>query len=153
MATRSAPSWHAQAEVTEERRMRWRRGENSTGWTPCGRDWDVLAIRPLNLGLEALTAMRLSPRRGYPVLADHVRDTLYVMVEPGTGATAVGAPGVRVLSAGAELLVPYAADGSPCAHWVSPPRDSPPPLLRADRIRDALQRLTATPACCERALS
>ncbi|MFJ4320657.1 hypothetical protein ACIP46_36055 [Streptomyces lavendulae] len=120
---------------------------------PCGRDWDAVAISPVLIGLNALANLRLSPRRGYPVLADHVSGVLYVMVPPGTGHLAAGVPGVRVLSTGAEVVVPWGPHGSPAAHWVSPPREEPPPLVRADKLGEVLRRLGAEHSPARRAAS
>ncbi|MEV7416483.1 hypothetical protein [Streptomyces sp. NPDC089919] len=154
MAKSSSPTWHTQAAVTDERRERWRTAPCGSGWVPCGRAWDALAISPLERGLDALAVLRISPRRGYPVLADHIQDVLYVMVPPGTGHLAAGVPGVRVLSTGAELVVPWGPPhGSPSAHWVSPPREDPPPLVRAEELADVLQCLGAAPSRSRRAAS
>lgn len=107
----------------------------------CGQTWDAVAISPISHGLDALAAMRVSPRRGYPVLADHLRDQLYVLVPRGTGHQAAGLPGVRVLGDGFQLLMPAAEHGSAVAHWVSPPREVPPPLIRPDRLTHHLRAL------------
>ncbi|MEV8393480.1 MULTISPECIES: hypothetical protein [unclassified Streptomyces] len=61
-------------------------------------------------------------RGGYPVLADHLRDVLYVMVPAGSAAGIELPADVRVLSAGHQLLVPYETHASPVARWLSPPR-------------------------------
>lgn len=99
-----------------------------------------MAIVPIRLGLDALVALRISPRRGYPVLADYVRDQLYVMVPPGTGSAAAGLPGVRVLSDGHQLLLPNTAHGTATAYWISPPREGAP-LVRPDRLTHHLRVL------------
>ncbi|MGV9879554.1 hypothetical protein [Streptomyces sp. NPDC003006] len=85
--------------------------------------------------------MRVGPRRGYPVLAVHLRDQLYVLVPPGTGHAAADLSGVRVLGDGFQLLLPTGQHGSPLAHWVSPPRGSAPPLIRPDRLTHHLRDL------------
>ncbi|MFE7451479.1 hypothetical protein [Streptomyces griseus] len=95
----------------------------------------------MSLGLDVLVAMRLGPRSGYPVLADHIRSQLYVLVPPGTGAAAAGLPGVRVLSAGHQLLVPATRHGSPTAHLISPPREATALLVRTDRLTHHLRAL------------
>ncbi|WP_150211760.1 hypothetical protein [Streptomyces venezuelae] len=138
--------------MTDQRVARWRTASCGSGWVPCGRAWDAVAISPLGRGVDALAVLRISPRRGYPVLADHVQDVLYVMVPPGTGHLAAGVPGVRVLSTGAELVVPWGPHGSPAAHWVSPPREDPPPLVQAAELADVLQR-GAAPSRPRRAAS
>ncbi|MER7764979.1 hypothetical protein [Streptomyces sp. NPDC097619] len=139
--------------MTDHRVAQWRTAPCGSGWVPCGRDWDAVAISPVLRGLNALTALRLSPRRGYPVLADHIGGVLYVMVPPGTGHLAAGVPGVRVLSTGAEVVVPWGPQGSPGAHWVSPPREDPPPLVRADKLGEVLRRLDADSSPARRAAS
>jgi hypothetical protein len=136
-----APTWHTLAQVTDQRRALWNRGSDCTHWVECGRAWDAVAITPLSLGLDVLAAMRLGPRTGYPVLADRLRDTLYVLVPPGAGAVAETAPGIRALSRGDQLLMPCTDHGTPCAHWISPPRKVPPRLVRADRLTAQLQEL------------
>ncbi|GLX41359.1 hypothetical protein Sros01_74320 [Streptomyces roseochromogenus] len=98
-------------------------------------------MRPKILGLNALTEIRLSPTSGHPVLADHLGDTLYIMVERARHAPEIRTEGVRLLSAGSVILVPYAAGGSPRAHWISPPRQDPPPLPPADRLTQTIDRL------------
>jgi hypothetical protein len=105
----------------------------------CGRSWDAIAISPITPGLDALAAMHLGVRSGYPVLADLVRDIVYVLVPPGTGSTATGLPGVRMLSTGTQLLLPATDHGTPAAHWISPPLDVPPRLVRPDRLTHHLR--------------
>ncbi|MFE4056683.1 hypothetical protein ACFXP3_10365 [Streptomyces sp. NPDC059096] len=141
-AKTSAPTWHRLAQPSERLRAQWVRGDDRTHWVACGRTWDAVAISPIPLGLDALVAMRVGPRRGYPVLADHLRDQLYVLVPPGTGHTAAaGLPGVRALGDGFQLLMPVGQHGSPAAHWISPPRAVPPPLIRPDRLTHHLRAL------------
>ncbi|WP_415961958.1 hypothetical protein [Streptomyces sp. 021-4] len=72
----------------------------------------------------------------------HLRDQLYVLVPPGTGSAAAGLPGVRVLGAGFQLLMPTGEHGTLVAHWVSPPRGTPSPLVRPDRLAHHLRALT-----------
>ncbi len=153
MARRSSPTWHTQAAVTGERVARWRTAPCGSGWLACGRAWDAVAISPLGRGVDALAVLRISPRRGYPVLADHVQGVLYVMVPPGTGHLAAGVPGVRVLSQGAQVLIPWGPHGSPSAHWVSPPREDPPPLVQVDKLANVLRRAGASPSRTRRAAS
>ncbi|MGA6159118.1 hypothetical protein ACPEIC_37905 [Stenotrophomonas sp. NPDC087984] len=95
----AAPAWYRVAQPTSRRRALWIHGDDRTRWAACGRVWDAVAITPIQLGLDALAAMRLGVASGYPVLADQIRDVLYVLVPPGTGAAAVGLPGVGVLLA------------------------------------------------------
>ncbi|MEU2098722.1 hypothetical protein ABZ741_21575 [Streptomyces globisporus] len=139
-AKTSSPTWHRLAQPSDRLRAQWVRGDDRTRWVACGRTWDAVAV-PIPRGLDALVAMRVSPRRGYPVLADHLRDQLYVLVPPGSGGAAAGLPGVRVLSDGFQLLMPAGQHGSPVAHWVSPPRNGAPPLIRPDRLTHHLRAL------------
>ncbi|MFI9191134.1 hypothetical protein ACIG0A_17830 [Streptomyces californicus] len=135
----SAPVWHRLAQPTDHLRA----PAGHTRWVACGRAWDAVAISPMALGLEALVAMRVGPRRGYPVLADHLRDLLYVLVPPGTGPAAAGLPGVRVLGAGTQLLMPTTDHDTLVAHWVSPPGTASVPLVRPDRLAHHLRVLTS----------
>lgn len=137
----STPTWHRLAQPSNRLRAHWVRGDDRTQWVACGRTWDAVAISPISRGLDALVAMRVGPRWGYPVLADHLRDQLYVLVPPGAGRAASGLPGVRVLGDGWQLLMPVGRHGSLAAHWVSPPREIPPPLMRPDRLIHHLRAL------------
>ncbi|MCT9141733.1 bifunctional DNA primase/polymerase [Streptomyces violarus] len=138
----STPTWHRLAQPSGRLRAQWVRGDDRTHWVLCGRSWDAVAIDPIARGLDALAALRISPRRGYPVLADHIRGQLYVLVPPGTGSAAAGVPGVRVLSDGHQLLLPQTAHGTPMAHWISPPRENSP-LVRPDRLTHHLRALAS----------
>ncbi|MFJ3164327.1 hypothetical protein [Streptomyces kanasensis] len=144
-AKTSAPTWHQLAQPSYRLRAQWARGDDRTHWVACGRTWDAVAICSMSRGLDALVAMQVGPRRGYPVLADHLRDQLYVLVPPGTGHTAAGLPGVRVLGDGFQLLMPTGQHGSPVAHWISPPRESIPPLIHPDRLTQHLRALACGP--------
>ncbi|MFD4178145.1 hypothetical protein [Streptomyces anulatus] len=139
----TTPVWHRLAQPCDHLRALWGQGVDRTRWVACGRTWDAVAISPMALGLQALVAMRVGPRRGYPVLADHLRDQLYVLVPPGTGSAAAGLPGVRVLGAGFQLLMPTTEHGTLVAHWVSPPGSASSPLVRPDRLAHHLRDLTA----------
>ncbi|WP_434598081.1 hypothetical protein [Streptomyces sp. A5-4] len=99
-----------------------------------------MVIAPIGLGLDALDKMGADVHLGYPVLADHISDRLYVMVPAGTGHTAQGR-GMRVLSRNQQLLLPCSPHGTAAAHWISAPRDNTPPLLLADKIALALRQL------------
>ncbi|WP_331745945.1 hypothetical protein [Streptomyces sp. NBC_00872] len=135
----STPAWHRLARPSDRLRAQWVRGDDRTHWVACGRTWDAVAVSPMSRGLDTLVAMRVGPRPGYPVLADHLRDQLYILVPPGTGHTAAGLPGVRVLGRGVQLLMPVSEHGNPAAHWVSPPRAVPPLLIRPDRLTHHLR--------------
>lgn len=135
--------WHRLAQPEDHRGLMWDRfpAVDSTRWAVCGRSWDAVAITPMALGVRALAALRIIPERGYPVLADHLRNRLYVLVPPGTGSAAAGIEGVRVLSDGHQLLVPASERGTLVAHWINPPRSTSPPLVRADHLADQLNAL------------
>ncbi|MDJ0464266.1 hypothetical protein [Streptomyces sp. H27-C3] len=74
-----------------------------------------MVIAPIGLGLDALDRLGADVRMGYPVLADHIRDRLYVMVPTDRGHTARG-PGMRVLSRAAT---------APSLHPARPRRSRP----------------------------
>ncbi|WP_247721213.1 hypothetical protein [Streptomyces sennicomposti] len=130
--------WSSKADVDDLLRERWRSAACRTDWAHCGRQWDAVAVE-LQRGLEALDALRLGLRRGYPVLADYLSNRLYVMVEPGTGRVCRDVPGVRVLSTGSQVLVPVSGAGTIAAHWVSPPRASR--LVDSGKLAGALLQL------------
>ncbi|WP_175308867.1 hypothetical protein [Streptomyces lunaelactis] len=84
----------------------------------------------------------MSPDRGYPVLADLAwKNELYVLVAPGTADGADELPGIRVLGLGRQLLMPTTGHGTPCAHWISAPRSSPPLLARGAQVVAQLRKL------------
>ncbi|MFJ2559201.1 MULTISPECIES: hypothetical protein [unclassified Streptomyces] len=93
-------------------------------------------------GLYALDRLRHPSRCGYPVLADHLSDVLYVMVVTGSGTVLTLPTGVRILTAGDYLLVPVTVNGpgSPAAHWISPPSETPP-LTATESLIGRLQEL------------
>uniref|UniRef100_UPI002F90EABD hypothetical protein n=1 Tax=Streptomyces sp. NBC_01562 TaxID=2975879 RepID=UPI002F90EABD len=140
---RSTPTWHELAQPSTGKQARWVRGLNRTRWIPCGKDWDGVAITPMERGVDVLAALRIGPRRGALVLADHLRGTLYVMVAPGSGDVLAGLPGVRVLSSGSELLMPATYDDSTAAaDLISYPRGGEgPALIPADRLAQGLRGL------------
>ncbi|MGP3978985.1 hypothetical protein ACTWQF_34220 [Streptomyces sp. 8N114] len=131
--------WHRLAQPTERHRALWARGSDSTRWAECGRTWDAVAITPISRGLDALGAMRLNPTAGFPVLADRLRDVLYILVPPRTGSAAAGLPGVRILSLGDQLLLPQTPHGTEAAYWISTPRHFR--LVRTDRLSVHLRAL------------
>jgi hypothetical protein len=131
-------TWSSKADPDGRVRERWRRADCRTDWAHCGREWDAVAVE-LQRGLDALDALGLGLQRGYPVLADYLTNRLYVMVDPGTGHVCRDVPGVRVLSAGSQVLVPVSGAGTIAAHWVSPPRASR--LVDSGKLATALLRL------------
>ncbi|MFF8193694.1 hypothetical protein ACF05L_23265 [Streptomyces bobili] len=98
-------------------------------------------MKPLPLGLDALAAMPIDTRRGYLIVADHLRSVLYVMVPTGSGEVFAGIPGVRVLGRGHHLLMPRTTqDSSAVANWIGTPRDlDTPVLVDPDRLAARLR--------------
>jgi hypothetical protein len=139
LSGRRRVTWSSKADVDGRLRERWRRANSRTDWAHCGREWDAVAVAPMDLGLGALDALRLGLHRGYPVLADYLTHRLYVMVDPGTGSVCRDVPGVRVLSVGSKVLVTVSGDGTAAAHWVSAPRGSR--LVDSGKLAGALLRL------------
>ena len=134
-------TWSSKGVVDDVLRDQWQRADSRTDWAHCGRDWDAVAVAPMELGLAALDALGLGLRTGYPVLADYLSNRLYVMVEPGTGSACEDVPGARVLAAGAQVLVPVSGAGTMAAHWISAPRGSR--LVDSGRLARALLELAA----------
>jgi hypothetical protein len=138
--------WSELVAETDGKRARWVRGRtHNTEFVPCGLAWDAVAVRALQLGVDALAAMRLGTRRGYLIVADHLRGVLYVMVPTGNGEAFAGIPGVRVLGRGYQLLMPRSPqDSSAVADWVATPRDlGTPVLVDPDRLAARLQGLAS----------
>ena len=102
------------------------------------RSWALLGA-----GLDRL----LLEDRGYRVLADHLRDELYVFVPVDQADDFTGLPGVRVLSRGHQLLVPRTPDhSSQVADWVGTPGET---LALVDRRRLAERLQDLAPALYE----
>jgi hypothetical protein len=102
-----ATTWSPLATPDAGRRESWMKAGDPTRWAACGRQWDAVAITPLAMGLEALDRMDLSSRCGYPVLADHIRGVLYVLVPSGAdvGADLPAGTGCRACCCrGTDLL-------------------------------------------------
>jgi hypothetical protein len=130
--------------VSDSKRAHWVRGRtHGTAFVPCGLAWDAVAVRPLELGVDALVAMGIGTRRGYLIVADHLRGVLYVMVPTGNGEAFADIPSVRVLGQGHQLLMPRTTqDSSAVADWVGTPDDLDTPVLVApDRLAARLQEL------------
>ncbi|MFJ2406687.1 hypothetical protein ACIOUE_35910 [Streptomyces xanthochromogenes] len=132
-------TWASKAAVDDHLRSLWQRTDSRSRWVPCGHDWDAVAIAPIERGLAALDALGADVRQGYPVLADYLTSRLYVMVDPGAGHVCRDVPGVRVLSAGSQLLVPVSGAGTIAAHWVSPPWGGR--LVDSEKLATLLLRL------------
>jgi hypothetical protein len=137
------PTWDELAAETDSKRAHWVRGRDHTAFVACGEDWQAVSVKPLQLGLDTLTAMRAGTRRGYLIVADHLRGVLYVMVPTGNGEKFADIPGVRVLGRGHQLLMPRTVqDTSVAADWVGTPRDlGTPVLVDPDRLAARLQEL------------
>ncbi|WP_409240594.1 hypothetical protein [Streptomyces sp. PA5.6] len=143
-----APTWHELAKATADKELRWQRARMRTQWLACGTGWDVVSVEPMAAGLDALTAMGAGTRRGYWVIADHLRDRLYAAVPAGAGDLFADIGGVRLLSQGHQLLIPSTyMDTTLSADWISHPHTSKPPaLLDAARFAAHLREAdTPTP--------
>ncbi|MFI2077532.1 hypothetical protein [Streptomyces triculaminicus] len=145
----TAAGWVALAVPDDRKRESWARAADGGQFEACGVRWDAVAIQPMTLGLQALDRMRMDPRSGCPVLADHARDELYVMVVPRTFPR-TRLPGVRLLSHGAHLGMPTTRQGTEAADWLSAPKVDHPPLVRADQLFRALKELTSGRGTAER---
>lgn len=123
-------SWDELAAESDRKRAHWLWGRNHTEFVACGEGWQAVSVKPLQLGLDALAAMDAGTRRGYLVVADHLRGVLYVMVPTDCGEVFAGIPGVRVLGRGHQLLMPCSPqDSSAVADWVGAPHDLDTPVL------------------------
>lgn len=94
-----------------------------TAWDTVDAGWEALVIAPLERGLWALDELDLPRDGNHPVIADHSRSELIVLVPATTAARAVigGPPGVRALAGGSYLLVPNGPNGALAASWLSRP--------------------------------
>ncbi|MGW5336195.1 hypothetical protein [Streptomyces bauhiniae] len=92
-----------------------------SAWDTVGGGWEALAISPLERGLAALDALDLPLDEGHPVIADHSRSELIVLVPEGTANRTFRPQAVRALTAGTWLLVPNGDTGAYPAAWVSRP--------------------------------
>ncbi|MER7938816.1 MULTISPECIES: hypothetical protein [unclassified Streptomyces] len=144
---RAPRTWHDLAAATDKKRDLWlqtgARVLNHTEFVACGLDWNAVAVRPIQRGLDALVALQLDTRHGYRVLADHLRDELYVLVPVGNADDFTGLPGVRVLSRGHQLLMPRTPEHtSQVADWVGTPGETLA-LVDPERLAARLQDLAA----------
>ncbi|MHA4818786.1 hypothetical protein ACXZ65_31065 [Streptomyces aculeolatus] len=141
------PTWGELAAMTDGKRAHWAWGRNHTEFVACGEGWQAVSVKPLQLGLDALTAMDADPRRGYPVVADHLRRALYVLVPTGSGEAFAGIPGVQVLGRGHQLLMPCSPqDSSAVADWVGTPGNlDAPALVDPGQLAARLQELALAP--------
>jgi hypothetical protein len=147
----TATGWVALAVPDDRKRESWAKAKagDRGRFEACGVRWDAVAIQPMALGLQALDRMHMDPHSGCPVLADHTRDELYVMVVPRTFPR-TRLPGVRLLSHGMHLVMPTTRQGAEAANWLSEPKIDHPPLVRADQLFRALKELTGERGAAER---
>ncbi|MFB9454541.1 hypothetical protein [Streptomyces antimycoticus] len=117
----------------------------------CGLEWDAIVIAPLQRGLAALTRLSLPIDRGYPVLADYVRQELIVHVPAGT-ARRCTAHGTRSLTTGSWLLMPTGQRGSISATWLSTPHPTQPRFVDPGELSDALRHIDQTGSAGESSL-
>ncbi|MFD8597711.1 hypothetical protein ACFV1L_22175 [Kitasatospora sp. NPDC059646] len=139
------PSWTARLHPDEVlvHEARYSLPSSTTELAACGLEWDAVAVTPLERGLSALDVLGLPVDAGVPVLADYVRGELVVLVAPGTGGAAADVPGVRVLAAGAWLLLPVRGQGAMAAAWLSAPDPQRPKYGDVTALREALLRTDA----------
>ncbi|MEU6055924.1 hypothetical protein ABZ829_36535 [Streptomyces xanthochromogenes] len=139
------PTWAA-LHVPDDNTLAHLRGAGigATRFVACGGGRDAVVISPLQRGLAALDALGVPVEDGHSVLADHSRQELIVVVDDGWAHLWEGAPGVRVLSLGAWLLVPVpGTEGSFAAHWLSPPEEDIPALWRDQEQDPSLGSMSA----------
>ncbi|MFF4647483.1 hypothetical protein [Streptomyces sp. NPDC001389] len=139
------PTWAALHSPDDNTLARLRGvGPGGTRFASCGGGRDAVVISPLRRGLAALDALGLPVEDGFSVLADHSRQELIVVVEDGWAHLWEDAPGLRVLTLGAWLLVPVPnTDGSYAAHWLSRPARDIPSLWHDGDGEPALASMSA----------
>ncbi|MER8162093.1 hypothetical protein [Streptomyces sp. NPDC094472] len=137
------PPWSALVEPEEAARSSWDSSLYVTRLVDCGLEWDAIVIAPLQRGLAALTRLSLPIDRGYPVLADYVRQELIVHVPAGT-ARRCTAHGTRSLTTGSWLLMPTGQRGSISATWLSTPHPTRPRFVDPGELSDALRHIGQT---------
>ncbi|GAA3372026.1 hypothetical protein GCM10017744_101840 [Streptomyces antimycoticus] len=137
------PQWPVLVEPEEATRSSWDSSPYVTRLVDCGLEWDAVIITPLERGLAALTRLGLPMDRGYPVLADYVRQELIVHVPAGT-ARRCTAQGIRSLTTGSWLLMPTSQRGSSSATWLSPPHPTRPQFVDPGELSDALRQVDQT---------
>ncbi|CAM5675616.1 hypothetical protein [Streptomyces mordarskii] len=135
--------WSALVEPEESALRSWDSAPYVTRLVGCGLEWDAVIIAPLERGLAALTRLGLPMDRGYPVLADYVRQELIVHVPAGT-ARRCTAHGTRSLTTGSWLLMPTGQRGSISATWLSPPHPTRPRFVDPGELSDTLRQVDQT---------
>ncbi|MCG0284543.1 hypothetical protein [Streptomyces sp. PSAA01] len=137
------PPWSALVEPEEAARSSWDSSPYATRLVDCGPEWDAIVIAPLQRGLAALTRLSLPIDRGYPVLADYVRQELIVHVPAGT-ARRCTAHGTRSLTTGSWPLMPTGQRGSISATWLSPPHPTRPRFVDPGELSGSLRHIDQT---------
>ncbi|GHC88023.1 hypothetical protein GCM10010349_74980 [Streptomyces flavofungini] len=152
----TAPGWASFVNPSEEtfRLLRYGGGgatqliEVGTAWDRVDAGWEAVIIAPLERGLHTLDALALPLDGGHPVIADHLRSELILLVDTGTVSSVLdySVPGVRGLTAGSFLLVPRGACGAYPAAWLSRPTHRTAryaePLQLCEAVLSADQRRT-----------
>lgn len=144
-AEEADPPWSALVEPEEAARTSRDSSPYVTRLVDCGLEWDAIVIAPLKRGLAALTRLSLPIDRGYPVLADYIRQELIVHVPAGT-ARRCTAHGTRSLTTGSWLLMPTGQRGSLSATWLSTPHPTRPRFVDPGELSDALRHIDQTGA-------
>ncbi|MFJ9427870.1 hypothetical protein [Streptomyces sp. NPDC101249] len=124
------PGWAALLDLDADSYARLRyAGRSATDMVAVGQAWDnvpagweALVVAPLARGLAALDCLGLPLDAGFPVIADHSRSELIVLVEAGAPGPLAELQGVRTLRAGTSfLLAPVGEWGAFYAAWLSRP--------------------------------
>ncbi|MGW7622520.1 hypothetical protein ACWGLG_43300 [Streptomyces antimycoticus] len=152
-ASQADSVWSGRLEPDQSTRDTWSSSPHSTVLVDCGLglEWDAIVIAPLERGLAALSRLGLPMDRGYPVLADYVRQELIVHVPVGT-ARRCTAQGTRSLTTGSWLLVPAGQRGSICATWLSIPHHTRLRFVDPGELSDALRQVDQTGAASHASL-
>jgi len=141
------PSWAALLDLDADTYARLRyAGRSATDMVAVGQAWDTvpegweaLAVAPLARGLAALDCLGLPLDGGFPVIADHSRSELIVLVEAGAAGLLADLQGVRPLRAGSSfLLVPFGPQGAFHAAWLSRPTQGRTRYVDPAALRDAV---------------
>ncbi|MFH8986389.1 hypothetical protein [Streptomyces varsoviensis] len=141
------PSWAALLDLDADTYARLRyAGRSATDMVAVGQAWDTvpagweaLAVAPLARGLAALDCLGLPLDGGFPVIADHGRCELIVLVEEGAPGPLAELQGVRVLRSGTSfLLVPFGEVGGYHAAWLSRPTSGRARYVDPSALRDAV---------------
>ncbi|MEH0424742.1 hypothetical protein [Streptomyces sp. B21-083] len=141
------PSWAALLDLDSDTYARLRyAGRSATDMVAVGQAWDTvpegweaLAVAPLARGLAALDCLGVPLDAGFPVIADHGRSELIVLVEAGGAHPLAELQGVRVLRRGTSfLLVPFGPQGGYNAAWLSRPTQGMARYVDPSALRDAV---------------